>query len=123
MKSVFTEHHKWEKGLRKNILKKFYRSSFKGTTTIGWFGGRFDNTDDWLQAGRMLARNWLLITKHGAYIHPFGSLITNKSAYRQLTDRLTEPGENKKIWMIFRVGYSGVPTRSYRLSTDEILIS
>ena len=123
MKSVFTKHYKWEKGLRKRMLKKFYTSSFKGTTTIGWFGGRFENTRDWLQAGRMLARNWLLITKEGAYIHPFGSLITNKGAYSQITDKLTIPGEHKRIWMIFRAGYSDVPTRSYRLSTEEILIT
>jgi hypothetical protein len=123
MKSVFTQHEKWQKGLRKKMLKKSYKSSFKGTTTIGWFAGSFDNTSDWLQAGRMLARNWLLITKEGAYIHPFGSLITNKGAYKQITERLTKSTENKKIWMIFRAGYSNEPTRSYRLSTAEILLT
>ena len=38
MKSVFIHHERWEKGLRKKILKNYYKSSFKGTTTICWFG-------------------------------------------------------------------------------------
>ena len=122
MKSIFIHHERWEKGLRKKILKNYYKGSFKGTTTICWFGGRFDNTNDWLQAGRMLARNWLLITEQGAYIHPFGSLITNVGAYKKINEKFTQPKENKKIWMIFRAGYSDEPTRSYRLSTEEIII-
>ncbi|CAN5410857.1 hypothetical protein BH11BAC1_BH11BAC1_12110 [soil metagenome] len=123
MKSVFTHHEKWEKGLRKKLLKNNYKSSFKGTTTICWFGGAFNDTNDYLLAGRMFARNWLLITKEGAYIHPFGSLITNIGANKKINEKFTQPKENKKIWMIFRAGYSKEPTRSFRLSTDEILIT
>jgi len=122
MKSVFIHHERWEKGLRKKILKNYYKSSFKGTTTICWFGGKFNNTNDWLNAGRMLARNWLLITKENAYIHPFGSLITNSGAYKKINEKFTQPKEDKKIWMIFRAGYSKEPTRSFRLSTEEIII-
>lgn len=122
MKSVFIHHERWEKGLRKKILKNYYKSSFKGTTTICWFGGKFNNTTDWLQAGKMLARNWLLITKEGAYIHPFGSLITNTGAYKKINDKFSQPMNGKKIWLIFRAGYSDEPTRSYRLSTEQIII-
>ncbi|MFM7757394.1 MAG: hypothetical protein ACKO6J_00520 [Crocinitomicaceae bacterium] len=122
MKSVFVHHEKWEKGLRKKILKGYYKSSFKGTKTICWLGGKFENTNDWLQCGRMLARNWLLLTQAGAYLHPFGSLITNPSAYKKINEKFTQPSKNKKIWMVFRAGYSAEPTRSYRLSTEEIII-
>jgi len=122
MKSIFRHHEKWEKGLRKKILANHYKASFKGTTTICWFGGKFNNTNDWLNAGRMLARNWLLITKENAYIHPFGSLITNSGAYKKINEKFTQPKEDKKIWMIFRAGYSKEPTRSFRLSTEEIII-
>ena len=123
MKSIFVHHERWTNGLRKKILRNNYRSSFKGTATICWFGGKFNNTNDWLQAGRMLARNWLLITKEGAYIHPFGSLITNVGAYKKINEKFIQPAENKKIWMVFRAGYSNEPARSYRLSTQEILIT
>lgn len=122
MKSVFIHHERWEKGLRKNLLGKYYKASFKGTSTICWFSGKFNNTNDWILAGRMLARNWLLITEEKAYIHPFGSLITNIRAYKALNEKLTQPKDDKKTWMIFRAGYSNLPTGSFRLDTSEIII-
>jgi len=123
MKSVFTHHEKWEKGWRRWLLAGKYKGSFKGTATICWFGGNFENTGDWLDAGRMLARNWLLLTREGVFIHPFGSLITNKDAYQKINEKFTRPQPGKKIWMIFRAGYSKEPARSYRLNTEDILLS
>lgn len=122
MRAVFEHPERWHKGLRKRFLLKHYKKAFKGTATICWMGGKFDNTNDWLHAGRMLARNWLLITGENAYIHPFGSLITNKGAYEKINMKFTRPTDGKKIWMIFRAGYSNEPARSFRLSTEEILI-
>jgi hypothetical protein len=75
-----------------------------------------------LNCGKMLARNWLFITSQGAYIQPFGSLITNPKAYKTINEKFTQPSENRSIWMIFRIGYSNEPTRSFRLSTEDIII-
>lgn len=122
VKSVFTNYKKWGKGYRKRMLRSRYKSAFKGTTTIGWFEGRFDTTTDWLQAGKMLARNWLLLTKEGAYIQPFGSLITNKNTCQMITEKFRQSTDEKKLWLIFRIGYSEEPARSYRLNTEEIII-
>lgn len=121
-KSIFKNYKKWTKGFRKKLLKKYYMSTFKGTSTVCWFGGHFDTTEEWIQSGRMFARNWLVMTDESAYIHPFGSLITNLNANRKINAKLTNPQSPKKIWMIFRAGYSKTPTRSFRLSTDQILI-
>ena len=33
-KSIFRNHNRWTKGLRKKLLKKYYISTFKGTSTI-----------------------------------------------------------------------------------------
>lgn len=122
MKSIFKNHQKWEKGLRKKILSNHYKHSFNGTSTLCWFGGAFDNTDDWINAGRMFARNWLILTKENAYLQPFGSLITNKGAFEKINATLDLPKDEKKIWLIFRAGYSKEPARSFRLTTDEIII-
>jgi hypothetical protein len=122
MKSVFYHHKRWERGIRKKVLADYYVHSFKGTATVCWFAGKFNDTNDWLNAGKMLARNWLLITEENAYIHPFGSLITNTNAYKKINEKLDQPGGDKKIWMIFRVGYSNEPTRSFRLNTEDIII-
>jgi hypothetical protein len=122
MKSVFTHHEKWTKGLRRSLLSNNYKNSFKGTSTVCWIAGEFNNTNDWLKAGRMFARNWLILTSENCYLQPFGSLITNESVYKTINQKLAKPNSNKQIWMIFRAGYSHEPTRSFRLSTDEIII-
>ena len=122
LKSIFQNHEKWTKGISKILLKETYMSSFKRTSSIGWFGGDFKNTNDYLNCGRMMARCWLLITKEGAYIHPFGSLVTNEKANEKINAAFTQPTVGKEIWMIFRVGYSKTPTRSYRLETKNYLI-
>ncbi len=121
LQSVFKHPENWA-GIKKEILLRHYKSLFKGTSTVGWFGGKFSTTNDWFQAGRMLARCWLLITADKAFIHPFGSLITNANAYKKINMKFTNPAEGKKIWMIFRAGYSKEPARSFRLNTDEIII-
>lgn len=122
LKSVFTHPKKWQKGLLKKLLEKNYKASFKGTSTICWLGGNFKNEKDWLHAGKVLARNWLLITKENAFIHPFGSLITNENAYKKINEICAQPNNEKKIWMIFRAGYSKEPARSFRLPVTEIII-
>jgi hypothetical protein len=124
MQSVFQQHEKWQKGLRAFFLSKQYKHTFNGTSTLAWFSGPFQNTNDWLNAGRMLAINWLSITKDNAYIQPFGSLITNKNAYEAINQQLkSSEDKNKSIWMLFRAGYSQLPARSYRLETNEIIIN
>lgn len=122
MRSVFVHHERWEKGVRRKMLAEYYENSFNGTSTICWISGAFENTTDWLNAGKMMARMWLLFTKEGAYIHPFGSLITNEKAYENINRLFAKSSSDKKLWLIFRAGYSKEPARSYRLSTKEIVI-
>jgi len=123
LKSVFQKHEKWVKGINKVLLKETYIASFNGTTTVGWFGGDFKTKKDYLNCGQMMARCWLLITKEGAYIQPFGSLITNTEANKKINNLFTQPKADKEIWMIFRLGYSKKPARSYRLKTNDYIIN
>ncbi len=123
MKSVFQKHKKWTKGIRRRLLKQRYLQAFKGTETIGWFTGKFNTTTDYLNAGQMFARTWLTLTAEGAYLQPFGSLITNKSAYAKMQKELNIPSGDKRLWLIFRIGYSNTPARSHRLDLDTININ
>ena len=123
MRSVFQQHEKWNQGMRSRVLGSYYQHSFAGTQTICWFTGKFESPTDWLNAGYMFARTWLLLTKHNAYLHPFGTLITNHEAYAKMNQLMNTGASEKKLWMIFRAGYSKVPVRSYRLSTKEIIIN
>jgi hypothetical protein len=127
MRAVFTHHERWEKGLKKKMLGDYYRHSFKGTASICWFKGNFKSPEDWMNAGQMFARTWLLLTKEKAFLHPFGSLITNKNAHLQFSSKINSEmnqlENDQEIWMIFRAGYSKEPVRSYRLSTKELIIN
>ena len=122
MRSVFQNHEKWNHGLRSQVLGSYYQHSFAGTSTICWFSGKFDNPHDWINAGYMFARTWLILTKYDAYLHPFGTLITNQEAYAKMNQIMDSGPAEKKLWMIFRAGYSKVPVRSFRLATNEIIL-
>lgn len=122
MRSIFQHYQKWDHGLKRTLINDFYKSSFRGTATLGWFAGGFEHTADWINAGRMLARNWLFLTSEHIYIQPFGSLITNEHAYAIMNKKFNLTSDNKKLWMIFRLGYSKEPARSYRLDLKDILI-
>ena len=122
LSSVFQNHEKWTKGLPKIILRNTYMSSFSNTKTICWYRSSFENTIDYINNGRMFARSWLHLTNHNLYMHPFGSLVTNASAHKKIKSIFYEKNNYKPIWMIYRIGYSKTPARSYRKETNDFLI-
>jgi hypothetical protein len=122
MHDVFANHQRWTHGAPARFLRQIYNRSFTHTSTICLVNGKFSNADDWLTAGYAMARMWLHMSKHGAYIQPFGSLITNDNAYKTIKDVLPSDG-NGNLWMLFRAGYSKTPARSMRLSAKNILIN
>ena len=122
LKSVFQDYQIWTKGISKKILRNTYMSSFIGTTTICWYRGRFSTKVDYIDSGRMFARSWLKLTNYNLYIHPFGSLITNQSAHKKIKKYFYDKSDQQPIWMIYRLGYSKTPARSYRLETNNFII-
>jgi hypothetical protein len=123
MKTVIRHHDHWDHGVRKKFIDKYYATSLKNTHTIGWYKGPFSNTEDWVRAGHLFARNWLNLTAANVYKQPFGSLITNPESYAKIEKLYGSAPENdQRVWMIFRAGYSKVPPRSYRLETKNFII-
>lgn len=124
VKSVFRHHQRWTKGTRKKMLSSYYGSTYKGTATIAWIQHKWSKPEDQFEFGRMLCRIWLQLTKESAYMHPFGSLITNPTAFAELSKRLElNPNSDAPLAFIFRAGYSKEPPRSFRLNTSDILLS
>jgi hypothetical protein len=106
-------------GLRR-ASRELYGRTMRGTRTVGWLAGPWRGRDDWVAAGRMLARLWLTMTRHGVVLHPFGSVITNPRANERLRSRIEVP--EGTLWLVFRAGYSAVPPRSHRLEPSEVLV-
>ena len=104
-------------------IRRRYFATMAGTRTVAWIQGPFGGHRDSIEAGRLLARLWLTLTKHGVQLHPFGSIITNPRANARLRDLLGLGDGETPPWLIVRLGYSAEPPRSHRLRTDELLVA
>jgi hypothetical protein len=90
--------------------------------SVGWISGPLATHHDQFQAGRTLMDAWITLTKHGYYLQPYGSIITDDAARARLlrTIGVDEP-PHELVWMIFRAGTSSPPPRSLRKPVEEYL--
>ena len=109
----------FELPLVKQLIRRRYLGTMRGVRTVGWLTGPFATPDDAFAAGRLLARLWLTLTKHGVYLHPFGSVITNRRANARLRERIGL--DDGTPWLLVRLGRSAEPPRSLRLETEALL--
>jgi len=84
-----------------------------GTRHVAILRGPFGPWPDLVEAGRMLMRLWLSMTRHGVYMLPFGSMVTNARCNRYLREQFSADD----IWFVLRFGYSAVPPRAPRLAS------
>jgi hypothetical protein len=98
-----------------SIARGKYLRTQAGTRHVAILRGPFGSWPDLIGAGRMLMQLWLSMTRHGVYMLPFGSMITNAACSRYLRERFSA----QDIWFILRFGYSAVPPKAPRL--DSVL--
>jgi len=104
--------------ISRSVLRKVYRGQLGNVTTIGMLAGPFWEAASAFETGRFLMHFWLELAKRDLYLHPYGNLVTNKPAAawcRQATGI-------SNIWLIFKIGFSAVPPKSYRRSVEEVLV-
>jgi len=124
LRSFFLQHRLWTFPGIRNLVGAVYGSTMKGIGTIGWLRGRYVDSSDWVAAGRVMIRLWLMLTARGVYWHPYGSVITSEAARRNMIDYLQLPAETggeDMVWLLLRLGTSPTPPRSLRLPRAEIL--
>ena len=90
---------------------------------MAWISGPFTSKSDWIKCGVMLQRMWLEMTKRDVYMCPMGPVITTPASQESFIERIGYKQQEGKLWFLVRMGYSKVPARSYRLETDDLLIS
>lgn len=105
------------------LVRKIYEHSMRGTRTVAWLSGPFETHEEWENTGRMLARLWLTMTKHGVYLHPFGSVITNPKAHQKLVDHFANADRKHDLWLLLRLGHSDLPPQAQRLTLEQLLVS
>lgn len=124
-RSFFTQHRFWTLPGVRSIVGLVYGATMKGIGTIGWLRGRYVDSADWVAAGRVMIRLWLMLTRHGVYWHPYGSVITSEEA-RQNMIRYLGLGEEREgedmVWLLLRLGNSSQPPVSHRLPLEEVTL-
>lgn len=122
MRAFFDDHDRWAHGWRAAISGQMLENSMRGSRTMAWWSGPFDRPTAWIAAGRMLGRTWLELTRRGVYVHPYGSLITNREAHPRLVQKVGASERGGQLWFIARLGRSETPPRSYRVPAASILL-
>ena len=101
------------------LLKRRYRRQLGNVPAVGILSGDFFNVESAVQSGRFLLRFWLEVTRLGLYLHPYGNMVTNEGAAAWLEGKTGVP----KAWLVFKLGFSDAPPRSFRRSVDEIFVA
>lgn len=125
LRSFFMQHRFWTLPVVRDIVGAVYGSTMKGIGTIGWLRGRYVTSADWVAAGKVMIRMWLMLTRSGFYWHPYGSVITSEEARLNMIDYLKlsdEGGGANMVWLLLRLGRSPVPPLSKRLPFEEIVL-
>jgi nitroreductase len=101
------------------FLKRRYRKQLGNVPAIGILGGDFFVDENAVESGRFLLRFWLEVTRLGLYLHPYGNMVTNPPACAWLRNKtgVTKP------WLVFKLGYSDAPPKSFRRNLEDVLIS
>jgi hypothetical protein len=113
----------WNVPVVSSALKAIYMRSMRGVSQVAWIKGPFADEREYTEAGRVMLRVWLLLTRHGLVLHPFGSVITNPRAHAELVAALGEQEGSDMIWMLFRLGYSKRPPLSHRRELAELVLA
>jgi hypothetical protein len=124
-RSFFTKHRFWTMPGVRSVVGWVYGATMKGIGTIGWLRGPYRDPQDWVAAGRCMIRLWLMLTRHGIYWHPYGSVITSEDARTNMIRYLglsEEAGGEDMVWLLLRLGRSKAPPLSHRLPLEEVIL-
>lgn len=108
-----------ERPLLRPLFRSIYRRQLGAVPTIGVLAGGFWRPEEAFETGRFLLRFWLETARHDLYIHPYGNLVTNGAAAEWCLKELGVPD----VWLIFKVGFSEEPPKSYRRAVEEVLVA
>jgi hypothetical protein len=99
--------------LVKQVATRRYLGTQRGTRHIVLLCGAFGTWPELVEAGRGLFDMWMGMARAGVYIHPMGSMLTNRKYAAEVSRRFNV----SDCWLIMRAGYSDEPPRAPRLET------
>ncbi|HEY8310603.1 MAG TPA: hypothetical protein VIG47_08605, partial [Gemmatimonadaceae bacterium] len=102
-------------GLKQFAIGRYLRTQ-QGTRHIGLLCGPFQEPVELFEAGQLLMKLWLDMSRENVYMQPMGSMLTNPAYAREIARRFGVDD----CWLVFRFGYSDPPPQAPRL--ESILI-
>ncbi len=123
MRLVLGNYWLWRVPVVGSAIKQVYLRSMRGVRQVGWLKGPFADERDYTVAGRAFFRMWLALTEDHVHLHPFGSVVTNPRAHRELLAVVGEEEDEDMLWMLFRLGYSKEPPVSHRRPLADMVVA
>jgi hypothetical protein len=97
----------------RQLATRRYLKTQRGTRHIVLLCGAFTTWPELVAAGRALFGVWVEMARHGVYIQPMGSMLTNPDHASRIAQRFSVTD----CWLVMRAGYSDVPPRAPRLES------
>ena len=123
MYNFFFHHERFSRGWKRKKSLHLMNKTMNGTSNIAWITGLFNNRQDWINAGKMLQRLWLEMTRYSIYMHPLGTIVTTPDSKEKFKQKINYNEADGNLWFLIRIGYSDEPPRSFRLDIKDILIN
>ena len=105
------------------LLRQYYLRTMKDASSIGYISSSFVTEKDAYEVGRSIMKVWLELSKHKAYLHPFGTIVSNQQAHSDFLKVIgkTDETRNNYVTFIFRAGRSTKPVESERLLMRHLI--
>ena len=113
IKTAFGSPRLFRLPIIRQIATHEYLKTQRGTRHIALLCGRFTAWPELVGAGRALFGVWVEMARHGVYMHPMGSMLTNPVYAARIAQRF----DVTDCWLAMRVGYSDAPPRAPRLES------
>ncbi|HIA92316.1 TPA: hypothetical protein EYO12_04375 [Candidatus Saccharibacteria bacterium] len=109
----------------KTLIKQYYLRTMKDNSCVFYIMAPFKTAQDSFGVGSAIMKIWLKIAENGDYLHPFGTIISNKKAHQDFLNLVGKHNESKEesyLVFIFRAGQSKKPAQSLRKPWQEHLV-
>ena len=116
IRSAFGSPRFYRLPIVRSIASHEYLKTQRGTRHIALLNGPFTIWPELVAAGRALFGVWVGMARHGVYMHPMGSMLTNATYAAKIAQRFGV----SDCWLVMRAGYSDAPPKAPRL--ESILI-
>jgi hypothetical protein len=106
------------------MLKKYYLRTMSDNSDVLYMLAPFDTEKASFEVGRAIMKIWMEITSNRLYLHPFGTIMSNRVAHRDFLKLANIDDESRKNYLvfIFRCGQSERPVASLRLPVKDHLV-